>query len=98
MPAAKYEDREGARIFHFYPTRRQGGQPLVRVLLLRGRRIDNRSHFGNLVCRESALGGMFSNHVFVGRAIDAIDLVIGYKTLDPLDLWAKVVEHAARLL
>src|SRR5262245_40360434 len=41
---------------------------------------------------------MFANHGLVGRTINAIDLVIGYEALDPLNLWAKVVQHAARLL
>ena len=43
------------------------------------------------VCREAAAGGVFADHFFVGRDVDAVYFVAGDKALHPLDLRAKLV-------
>jgi serine/threonine protein kinase len=65
---------------------------------LRRRRVDHRRDLGHPVGREATLPGMLAHHGFVRRAIDAVDLVAGHLAVDPLDLRAHLVEHAAGLL
>src|SRR5947209_3987528 len=41
---------------------------------------------------------MFPHHCFVGGNINTIDLVLGDKALDPLNLWSHVFQNTARFL
>src|SRR3954453_2433231 len=52
----------------------------------------------NLVAWKAAESGMLADHVFVRRAVDAVELVIGDVAVDPLDLWSEIVENRARSL
>src|ERR1700733_714473 len=61
-------------------------------------RIDYRAYPGDAVGRKAALLCMRPHRSLIGRDIDTIDLVISYKALDPLDLGAHPLQHAARLL
>ncbi len=47
--------------------------------------------FRNFVGRESALPRVFKNHIFVGRDVDAIDLVLGYVAVHPLDFGPEII-------
>ncbi|MGA2336127.1 MAG: hypothetical protein WA383_21345 [Terriglobales bacterium] len=37
---------------------------------------------------------MFTDHLFIRRDVDAVDLVVGDETFKPLDLWTKLLENA----
>ena len=63
-----------------------------------GRRVDRRHDACDAVGGESALLGVFPDHLLVGRDVDTVDLVVGYKTLNPLDLWTEPVQHIAGFL
>src|SRR5438046_1214353 len=62
------------------------------------RGIDNRRDLGNLVGRKSTLPCVFANHLFIGGAVNAVDLVVRHITLDPLNLRSQVPEHSTRFL
>ena len=66
--------------------------------LFRSHRIDHRADPRDTIGREAALLGMRLHGRLVGRVIDAVDLVVGDVTMDPLDLRSHAVQHAAGLL
>ena len=41
---------------------------------------------------------MLAHHLLVGSDVDAVDFVIGDVALQPLDLWAELVQHRAGFL
>src|SRR5205085_9685835 len=51
------------------------------------------AHFGHLVAGKSSALSMLTDHLLVGRAIDAVDLVVGNVAVHPLDLRPKVFQH-----
>src|SRR5438105_15016793 len=65
---------------------------------LRRGRINHRAHLRDAIGREAALFGVLAHGLFIGRDVDAIDLVVGDVTLHPLDLWAHAAQHSARFL
>jgi hypothetical protein len=69
-----------------------------RVLASCGYAVDDRPDARDAVRWGPALFRMLSDGLFIRRDINAVNLVIGSVGLNPLDLWAKVPEDAARLL
>jgi hypothetical protein len=41
---------------------------------------------------------MFTNHLFAGSDIDAVNLVVGHVAVQPLDCRSEVIQNAARFL
>ena len=41
---------------------------------------------------------MLAHHLFIGRDVDAVNLVLGHEAFHPLNLWSHVLEDAAGLL
>src|ERR1700682_5516717 len=62
------------------------------------RGVNHAANCRDAICRKAALPGVLSNHFFIWRDIDAIDLVIGEVSFHPLDLRPEVSQDAARLL
>lgn len=60
--------------------------------------INDPSHLRNAVRREAALLSMLANHLFIRRDVDAVDLVIGHVTLEPLNLRSQLLQHSTGLL
>ena len=64
--------------------------PISNLLLLSFsfgcRGVDHLSDFRNPIGREAALLRVFTHHLFIRRDIDAVDLILGDITLDPLNL------------
>src|SRR5882672_7808244 len=79
----------------FYRGRPGSGR---RSALLSGRRIDRAQDLADPVGGEAALGRVLAHHLLVGRHVHAVDLVSGDVAVDPLDLRAQALQHAARLL
>src|SRR5215813_14231265 len=67
-------------------------------LSLRRCRVDHAFHFRDPVGREAALLSVLTDHLLIGRDVDAVNLVVRNEALDPLDLRSEVAQHAARLL
>ena len=63
-----------------------------------GRRVDDVPHLRNAVRGEASLARVFAHHLFVGRDVDAVDLVVGDVALQPLNLGPEVAQHRAGLL
>ena len=66
--------------------------------LLRARGVDQSAHSGDAVGRNAYATGMFSDGGLVRSEIDAVDLVAGYVTMEPLDRGAHSPQNADRLL
>ena len=60
--------------------------------------IDHRGDLGDPIRGETALAGMLSYQSFIGSDVDAVDFVLGYVALNPLDFWAKFAEDSAGCL
>jgi hypothetical protein len=78
----------------------QAARPLneKQVLYLSGNRTDHGLDFGNAVGGKPALCGMLTDHDLTGSDIDAIDLIVCYKALNPLDLCSHLVQNLTGLL
>src|SRR5882757_10623951 len=68
----------------------------ARAELLSRDRADQRAYPRNRVGREDGLSGVLPNELFVRRTIDAVDLVIGDVTVNPLNGGPKLAQHRAR--
>src|SRR5437763_11070724 len=66
--------------------------------LFRGCWVDHSAHSRHTIRQEAALFGVLAHGLFIGRDVDAIDLVVGHVTLHPLDLWAHAAQHPTRFL
>ena len=44
------------------------------------------------------MGGVLSDQSLVGGDVDAVDFVLGYVALNPLDFWSEFAKDAARSL
>src|ERR1019366_2889171 len=64
----------------------------------RGGRTDDRPDGGDSIGRKPSLAGVFAHHLFIRCDVDAVDLVVGDETFQPLHLWTKLLENAAGLL
>src|SRR3954469_22354555 len=60
--------------------------------------INYRLDFRDLVGRKISLAGVFSYHLLIGRDVDAVNLVIGYVAMDPLNLRAEFAEYSTGFL
>ena len=67
------------------------------MLFGRGR-IDDVAHLRDAVGRKAGVLRMLPDQLGIGRAVDAVDLVIGDVAMDPLDVGSHILEHAAGLL
>src|SRR5205814_265128 len=73
--------------------------PVFSSLLTFGRGWVNRQlYFGDAVGRKATLFGMLSHHGFIGSYVHAINLVRGNVAVQPLNMRAQFVKHAARFL
>lgn len=54
--------------------------------MIRRGRVDDGTDFGNSIRGKAAFLRVHTNHLFVGRDVDAINLVIRHVTFDPLNL------------
>ncbi len=72
------------RIRHYFP------------MLRRPCRVDDGFNFRDLVGGEAALLGVFADQVRTRRCINAIDLIVSYVAVDPLNVVSKFMQHAAR--
>jgi len=73
-------------------------RPARPTLRFRSRRIDDLCNRRDPICRKAALSRVLPDQLFVWRNVNAIDLVISHKTLDPLNLWAEFFQDIAGLL
>src|SRR4051812_23224196 len=62
-----------------------------------GCRIDDLADFGDLACGKAAHLGVPSDNAFVGREINAENLVVGDIALDPLNVGPKLLQDAIGL-
>ena len=64
----------------------------------RGNRVDDGTHFGNSIRGKTALLRVDPNHLFVGRNVNAINLIVRHVTFNPLNLRPEIAQHRARFL
>jgi len=62
---------------------------------LGGRGVDDGIYPGDRVSREAALPGVLTDHLFIGRVVDAINLVTCHVAVNPLDLRAEFAKDTA---
>src|SRR3712207_5859884 len=55
------------------------------------RRVDYRLHLCHVIRRKSASPRVFVDHLLIWSDVNAIDLIIGNITFDPLNTWSKLV-------
>src|SRR5690606_1456083 len=67
-------------------------------LFVRCRRIDDGADGGDLVGGEARLLGMFPDQLSTWRVVDAVDLVTGHVTMDPLNFRAHLCKYAVGVL
>jgi hypothetical protein len=56
--------------------------------------IDDRPDFRNPVGGEATHLGVLADHGFIGRDVDAIDLVVGDEALNPLNLGPQLMQYS----
>ena len=66
--------------------------------LLRACGVDESAHSGDAVGRNAYPPGMFADGGLVRSEVDAVHLVAGYVTMEPLDRGAHSSQNADRLL
>src|SRR5579863_2326307 len=71
-------------------------QPPLSLFSRRG--INHGLDLRDFVRRETALFGVFADHLFIRRNIYTVDLIASHITLDPLNLRSHFLQHSARSL
>src|ERR1700693_1759282 len=61
-------------------------------------RVDKSAHSGDSIGRNADTLGVFVDDRFVGGKIDAVHLVAGYVTMEPLNLGTQPLQNLDRLL
>src|SRR6202035_1875369 len=56
---------------------------------------DDQRDFRDTVCRKAALFRVLANDLLIWSDVDAVNLVPGYETLDPLDFGPELAQHTA---
>src|ERR1700722_5124652 len=73
-------------------------QPSLRAALFRISGLKQAAHCGYAIRRNSSALGMFADHRFVRREVDAVDLVAGHVAVQPLNVVPQAANRSHRPL